>query len=91
LRATKPAGPYEVKRNDAKEKILKCRHRLENVDAGNGPPPFPTDKSPVPNSLVHSYASGGTVIQIQTGWNGGEFLVVMMDYNSVGRVTALFS
>lgn len=83
LRADKPTGPYEINVMSAKE----------NMGVGTGwrmgaprkEPPFELIP-PVKNFVGSIPMHQGGIIQIQSGeWWGWS----MMDYNSVGRVTAL--
>lgn len=83
LRADKPSGPYEVNVMSAKENLgVGTGWRMR--DAGHGPP-FELIP-PVENFVGSIPMHQGGIIQIQSGeWWGWS----MMDYNSVGRVTAL--
>ncbi len=83
LRADKPTGPYEVNVMSAKENLgVGTGWRMR--DAGHGPP-FELIP-PVENFVGSIPMHQGGIIQIQSGeWWGWS----MMDYNSVGRVTAL--
>ena len=83
LRADKPAGPYEVNVISARENMgVGTGWRMGDTRKG---PPFELI-APVPNFVGSIPMHQGGIIQIQSGeWWGWS----MMDYNSVGRVTAL--
>ena len=83
LRAAKPEGPYEVNVMSAKENLgVGTGWRMRDTRSG---PPFELIP-PVPNFVGSIPMHQGGIIQIQSGeWWGWS----MMDYNSVGRVTAL--
>ncbi len=83
LRADKPTGPYEVNVMSAKENLgVGTGWRMRDARKG---PPFELIP-PVENFVGSVTMHQGGIIQIQSGeWWGWS----MMDYNSVGRVTAL--
>lgn len=83
LRADEPYGPYEVNLMSAKENLgVGTGWRLWNTEDG---PPFNLSE-PVENYVGCIPMHQGGIVQIQSGeWWGFS----MMDYNSVGRVTAL--
>lgn len=83
LRADQPYGPYEVNVMSAEENLgVGTGWRLWNT--GNGPP-YQLDP-PVENHVGCIPMHQGGIVQIQSGeWWGWS----MLDYNSVGRVTAL--
>ena len=83
LRANKPTGPYEINVMSAQENMgVGTGWRMG--DTRNGPP-FKLI-APVTNFVGSIPMHQGGIIQIQSGeWWGWS----MMDYNSVGRVTAL--
>ncbi len=84
LRADKPTGPYEVNVMSAKENLGVGTGWRMRGDISKGPP-FEF-VAPVPNFVGSIPMHQGGIIQIQSGeWWGWS----MMDYNSVGRVTAL--
>lgn len=83
LRADKPYGPYEVRVISAEENLGEAqRLRIFNTQAG---PPFPIIRYPE-NYVGCIPMHQGGIVQVQSGdWWGWS----MLDYNSVGRVTAL--
>ena len=83
LRAEKPTGPYEVNVMSAEENLgVGTGWRMRNDRNG---PPFEL-VPPVENFVGSIPMHQGGIIQIQSGeWWGWS----MLDYNSVGRVTAL--
>lgn len=83
LRAEKPYGPYEVNVMSAEENFgVAQRLRIWNTNEG---PPFEIIKYPE-NYVGCIPMHQGGIVQIQSGeWWGWS----MLDYNSVGRVTAL--
>ncbi len=84
LRADKPTGPYEVNVMSAEENMGVGTGWRMGGDARKGAP-F-TLIPPRPNFVGSIPMHQGGIVQIQSGeWWGWS----MMDYNSVGRVTAL--
>lgn len=83
LRASAPYGPYEVRVMSAEENLgVGTGWRLADTRQG---PPFQL-VAPVANFVGCIPMHQGGIIQIQSGdWWGWS----MLDYNSVGRVTAL--
>lgn len=83
LRADKPEGPYEVNVMSAEESLgIGTGWRVDNPRKG---PPFNLIP-PVENYVGCIPMHQGGIVQTQTGeWWGWS----MLDYNSVGRVTAL--
>lgn len=83
LRAIKPEGPYEVNVMSAEENLgVGTGWRMK--DTRNGPPYELVP--PVPNFVGSIPMHQGGIVQVQSGeWWGWS----MLDYNSVGRVTAL--
>lgn len=83
LRADKPYGPYEINVMSAKESLGEAqRSRIWNTNDG---PPFNITTYPENFTGCIPMHQGG-IVQIQSGeWWGWS----MLDYNSVGRVTAL--
>jgi xylan 1,4-beta-xylosidase len=83
LRAEKPYGPYEINVMSAEENLgIGTGWRLWNTEDG---PPFNLN-APAENYAGCIPMHQGGIVQIQSGeWWGFS----MMDYNSVGRVTAL--
>jgi xylan 1,4-beta-xylosidase len=83
LRADEPYGPYEVNVMSAEENLgVGVGWRLWNTKDG---PPFKLNE-PVENFVGCIPMHQGGIVQIQSGeWWGCS----MLDYNSVGRVTAL--
>ena len=83
LRADKPTGPYEINVMSSEESLgIGTGWRLG--DTRNGPPFKLTP--PVENYVGCVPMHQGGIVQIQSGeWWGWS----MMDYNSVGRLTAL--
>lgn len=83
LRADKPTGPYQVNVISAKENMgVGTGWRMKDTRKG---PPFELIPPP-PNFVGSIPMHQGGIIQVQSGeWWGWS----MMDYNSVGRVTAL--
>lgn len=83
LRADKPYGPYEVNVMSAEENLgVGQRLRVFNTQDG---PPFDIVKFPENHVGCIPMHQGG-VVQVQSGeWWGWS----MLDYNSIGRVTAL--
>ncbi len=83
LRADKPTGPYEVNVMSAKENLgVGTGWRMKDARKG---PPFELIP-PAANFVGSIPMHQGGIIQIQSGeWWGWS----MLDYNSVGRVTAL--
>ena len=83
LRADKPTGPYEINVMSAKENMgVGTGWKIADTRKG---PPYELIK-PVPNFVGSIPMHQGGIIQIQSGeWWGWS----MLDFNSVGRVTAL--